>query len=75
MPIPGIAAMIWNRIADFLSEVWSIRIARSRAIRRRAVGFQEPEMVLSIYGTARTILDLSIEGLQQWAFHKVGGSM
>lgn len=44
MPIPGIAAMIWNRIADFLSEVWSIRIARSRAIRRRAVGFQEPEM-------------------------------
>jgi len=68
MPIPGIAAMIWNRIADFLSEVWSIRIARSRA-----VGFQEPEMVLSIYGTARTILDLSIEGLKQWAFHKGGG--
>lgn len=66
--------MILNRIAGFLSEVWSIRIARSRAIRRRAVvGFQEPEMVFSIYGTARTILDLSIEGLQQWAFHKVGG--
>jgi len=73
MPIPGISAMILNRIADFLSEVWSIRIARSRAIRRRAVGFPEPEMVFSIYGIARTILDPSIEGLQQWAFHKVGG--
>ncbi|CAJ1972207.1 unnamed protein product [Sphenostylis stenocarpa] len=75
MPIPGIAAMIWNRIVDFISEVWSIRIDRSRAIRRRPVGFQEPEMVLSIYGTAQTILDLSIEGLKQWAFHKVGVSL
>lgn len=47
-----------NRVSNFLSEVWSIRIARSRAIRRRAVGFQEPEMVFYIYGTARTILHL-----------------
>jgi hypothetical protein len=35
MSVSGISAMIFNRIADFLSEVWSIRIARSRAIRRR----------------------------------------
>ncbi|KAL6961457.1 hypothetical protein U1Q18_039225 [Sarracenia purpurea var. burkii] len=35
MSVPGISAILFNRIADFLSEVWSIRIARSRAIRRR----------------------------------------
>jgi hypothetical protein len=41
--------MILNRIADFLSEVWSIRIARSRAIRRRAVGFQRRNADHSVF--------------------------